>query len=65
MRPHKAMPNIFTYLQIAKHLLLLHLFTLLKDVLEGWLYYNEGLNKGQWLLCTNEMQTVITEFAKP
>lgn len=60
MRPHKAMLNIFTYLQIAKHL-----FTLHKDVLEGWLYYNEGLNKGQWLLCKNEMQTVITEFAKP
>jgi len=41
----------FTYIKMTKHLLLLHLFTLYKDVLEGWLYYNEGLNNGQWLPC--------------
>lgn len=37
----------FTYLQTAKHLLLLHLISLHKYMLEVWLYYNKGLNEGQ------------------
>lgn len=49
--PTKRCQIPFTYLRIAKHLLLLHLIFLNKDVLEGWLY-NEGLNEGQLLART-------------